>query len=972
MKFFRNHFLTLTTFFLLLLSATRAQAVLTLAVEVNPDPAGPGEVVDVQLTVSSTSTSGTLDLRVLWPAELDNFPVITDGGDCPGTSCDTGEFLVWNLGSLPPGGSKTVSVNENIETSAVDGNFSLSIELRENGTLRETLSQPVEVRADSPLEVSVDPKTDPVSASTILVYEIAYANTANNSAENSELTFPIPAGTSFFAATGGGNLVGGMVSWDLGSVTSGSGGRERVLVNVGALGTGTPLVVDAASFTGEINFQPRTARAMAVSRVGSHPLALALELNPDPANAGEVVDSQITISNPGGTATGSLTMRALWPAELDNFPVSTGLGDCPGTSCDTGEYMFWNLGVLGPGLSISVSFNENTETALVDGRLIPIEVELFEAGVSARNVSHTAHTRTDSPLELAVDPLRDPAPTGGTLTYEIIYGNTANSSAENAVMTFPIPGGTQFLSATGGGSLVGNSIRWDLGSLGPGDGGRERVTVSVSAAAGTLLRVDAAILTGELNFQPRTARAMAVSRVGTENLRLALETNPDPANSGEVADSQITVSNPQGTATGSLTLRVLWPAELDNFPVSTGLGDCPGTSCDTGEYMVWNLGVLGPGVSLAVSFNENTETSLADGRLMPMEIELLEAGLPARNLSHTTRIRTDSPLELTVDPTIDPVTAGGMLSYDMTYGNTGGSPAQNCVLEFPIPSGTQFLSATGGASRIGNTMRWNLGSLAPGAGGRVQVTVSVGSLATGSLLVVDSATFVGELNFQQRTARAMAVSRVAGETLQLTLVTDPNPADVGEVVNGQIQVTNPTGNVTGQLGLRVLWPSEIDNFPIVSGGGDCPGTSCDTGEYLFWNLGTLGPGLSALVTFSDNIETFTTNGQLVPIEVELLEGGLPARNRSQTMLVGPFTDNDNDGTADPFDPDDDNDGMPDWWEILFGLDPFNPNDANQDPDGDGLTNLEEYLAGTNPNVSDFIFADGFESGNTSAWSNTIP
>jgi hypothetical protein len=45
--------------------------------------------------------------------------------------------------------------------------------------------------------------------------------------------------------------------------------------------------------------------------------------------------------------------------------------------------------------------------------------------------------------------------------------------------------------------------------------------------------------------------------------------------------------------------------------------------------------------------------------------------------------------------------------------------------------------------------------------------------------------------------------------------------------------------------------------------------------------------------------------------------------------------------------DSDGDGMPDWWEQQFGLQ-TGVNDANLDRDGDGLTNFQEYLAGTNP------------------------
>jgi hypothetical protein len=49
--------------------------------------------------------------------------------------------------------------------------------------------------------------------------------------------------------------------------------------------------------------------------------------------------------------------------------------------------------------------------------------------------------------------------------------------------------------------------------------------------------------------------------------------------------------------------------------------------------------------------------------------------------------------------------------------------------------------------------------------------------------------------------------------------------------------------------------------------------------------------------------------------------------------------------------DSDGDGMPDSWEELYGLDPFDPNGvdgAYGDADHDGLANLAEYLAGTSP------------------------
>lgn len=49
--------------------------------------------------------------------------------------------------------------------------------------------------------------------------------------------------------------------------------------------------------------------------------------------------------------------------------------------------------------------------------------------------------------------------------------------------------------------------------------------------------------------------------------------------------------------------------------------------------------------------------------------------------------------------------------------------------------------------------------------------------------------------------------------------------------------------------------------------------------------------------------------------------------------------------------DTDHDGMPDAWETANGLSLNNPNDAAEDDDGDGQSNLHEYLAGTDPQSS---------------------
>jgi len=106
------------------------------------------------------------------------------------------------------------------------------------------------------------------------------------------------------------------------------------------------------------------------------------------------------------------------------------------------------------------------------------------------------------------------------------------------------------------------------------------------------------------------------------------------------------------------------------------------------------------------------------------------------------------------------------------------------------------------------------------------------------------------------------------------------------------------------------------------------------GRVVFWT--------NTAASASSTMATFCEPGYYT-IQVEVFDG--INRAVDQVLLQ-----------VEPASPDTDGDLIADAWEVEYGLDPLDREDGDDDGDGDGITNVDEYAAGSDPTNGNARFA----------------
>ena len=182
----------------------------------------------------------------------------------------------------------------------------------------------------------------------------------------------------------------------------------------------------------------------------------------------------------------------------------------------------------------------------------------------------------------------------------------------------------------------------------------------------------------------------------------------------------------------------------------------------------------------------------------------------------------------------------------------------------------------------------------------------------------------------------------SGADLQLIAVADPNSL-TSAFVEVTLVVTNAGTDSAIDVVLTNTLPTPLAAAVVQSGGG-CQRLGGD----IICALPDLPPGTATTVILRFELDPCCAASLTNLASVAFSQPDAdPTDNRHQ--LVFQVQDHDGDGEPDFADSDDDNDRIPDTWERRHDLDPRDATDAARHGDNDGIDNLSEYLADTDPN-----------------------
>jgi len=222
------------------------------------------------------------------------------------------------------------------------------------------------------------------------------------------------------------------------------------------------------------------------------------------------------------------------------------------------------------------------------------------------------------------------------------------------------------------------------------------------------------------------------------------------------------------------------------------------------------------------------------------------------------------------------VQKGEIITYTITYANSGTDALLDATLSDVLPTNTTFVSASDGGTFDGSSINWNLGQLAAGSSGTVTSSVrAIDSVVDGD--IVTNVAYLDSSNASP-VAATVSVPVLGAASLQISKTANIDLVSPGEQVVYSIDYTN-TGNATA-TGITIE-----DAIPALTTFVSASGNGTLTNGVVNWSPADLAPGESASVTLTVAIDATAANNTVINNTASINSSGTSPVSASKAVTV---------------------------------------------------------------------------------------
>jgi len=524
---------------------------------------------------------------------------------------------------------------------------------------------------------------------------------------------------------------------------------------------------------------------------------------PDASSPGATVTHTIDFGNSGtAAAAGAKIVDVLGQgltyadnATLNGSSITpTVQNNTPSTGQTTLTFTLGTLAVNSTGeiqykVTIANSFT-NGQQSLTDTATI----STTSAQSNTSNDTATCSTSVTFQPDLNIHKQCPSQPTlNSTVQHTITFGNDGHATATGVTITDVLDNGLTYADTA---KLNGQPITptvtnnndgtttlvFSIGTLTVGSTGT--ITYNVTITKSGTLNDTATISANETDANTADNSATCTSGINFTDVFIT-KSCPSVAQPGDTVTHTLDFgNNGNQTATGVVITDVLDPgltyvtgsAKLNGNSITPVVTNNP----DGTTTLTFTIGSLAAGATDTITYSvripsiASSPGSKTFNDTASISTTSTSESNTANNSSGPCRTTVEFKPVLNVSKTGCPNTTvpGGLLTYTISFSNTGSATAANAVLVDTIPAGTEVADAGGGTVSNG-TVTWQLGDLAPGASGTKTLVVLVDA-ANGSLLVnkvsLTSGTFSDSFQLSTPVSNAGAITHGNAYNLNVDLL----------------------------------------------------------------------------------------------------------------------------------------------------------------------------------------------------------